>query len=280
MPRRTWSLEEIKIVAERYPEEGPARLAEQFHRTEASVTSLARRFGLRSLHRRTRQARTRASNTAATRADFFDSPSPSVAYVLGFVFGCGSVKTHTRRVLRLRCPTSREPSLRKVLDLMGSKHILQRGRRRILVEIGDSRLVTSLLANCGRPPSCEDPDPPFPTIDLELLPHFALGLWDAAGEFRTKEIRCSGSPRLIEGLGHVIAASTDHAPATVSEANGRMAAVWEDVVASTAIRLWLASAGDMIGQSGENLNVRRIEVMQADGTSEKSLSDPFTRPLL
>jgi hypothetical protein len=146
MPRRTWSLEEIKRVAERYPEEGPTRLAQLFHRSDDSVTSLARRFGLRSTHRRTRQASTRASKTATVRPDFFDTPSPSVAYVVGFIFGCGSVKTRTRHVLRIRCPFSREPALRRVLELVGSKHSPQRGRRRILVEAGNRRLVASLTA--------------------------------------------------------------------------------------------------------------------------------------
>lgn len=251
MPRRIWNLSEIRVVAERYPEEGPSRLAALLDRSEDSVSSLARRYGLKSLHRHARQAGTRASRNVTVDRDFFDTPSPAVAHVLGFLFGCGTVKTRARKVIRLRCPVAREPALRRVLDLMGSRHALQRGRRRILVEIGNARLVDSLLANCGRAPSRDDPDPPFPPIDRGLLPHFARGLWDAAGELRMREIRCTGSPRLIGGLCRAIAESSGHAPASVSEASGRMTAVWNDLVAAQAVRRWLARAGDRDGQPDE-----------------------------
>jgi hypothetical protein len=71
--------------------------------------------------------------------------------------------------------------------MMGSKHSLQRGRRRILVELGNSLLVASLIRNYGKPPDRNDPDPPIPTIVPEHVPYFVRGFLDAAGEFQANE---------------------------------------------------------------------------------------------
>ncbi len=49
--RRVWTHAEVALVVARYRREGPARLAREFGRSESSVSSLARRFGQRTLRR-------------------------------------------------------------------------------------------------------------------------------------------------------------------------------------------------------------------------------------
>jgi hypothetical protein len=59
--RRKWSPAEILAVLSRYPPEGPAALALELRRSEDSVSSQARRFGLRTPRRpyqRSRQVHT------------------------------------------------------------------------------------------------------------------------------------------------------------------------------------------------------------------------------
>jgi hypothetical protein len=61
--KRRWSGDEFVALVDRYPTEGPARLAIEFGRSHASVDSQAARFRLRSSTRRSRQGRTRSLKT-------------------------------------------------------------------------------------------------------------------------------------------------------------------------------------------------------------------------
>lgn len=48
MKRRRWTGKEIHTLTDRYPDEGPVRLALEMGRSEDSVSSFARRCGLRT----------------------------------------------------------------------------------------------------------------------------------------------------------------------------------------------------------------------------------------
>lgn len=48
MKRRQWASQEIELFVEWYPVEGPRRLAEELKRSEDSISSFARRCGLRT----------------------------------------------------------------------------------------------------------------------------------------------------------------------------------------------------------------------------------------
>jgi hypothetical protein len=48
MKRRRWGVQEIQMLADRYPDEGPVQLALELGRSEDSVSSFARRCGLRT----------------------------------------------------------------------------------------------------------------------------------------------------------------------------------------------------------------------------------------
>jgi len=48
MRRRRWTIQEIQMLRERYPNEGPNRLAQELGRSADSVSSFAHRCGLRT----------------------------------------------------------------------------------------------------------------------------------------------------------------------------------------------------------------------------------------
>lgn len=243
MPKRLWNLTEIRTIAEHYPEEGPEPLARLLGRSEDSVMGQARKYGIRSLHRRSRQEQTKALRSTTVNPLFFEAGTADVAYLLGVLFAWGTVKENTRHVLRIRAPIDREPVLGTVLAKMGSRHILQRGRRRILVEVGNSRLVASLVGHHGRLPDRSEPDPPVPAIVSNHTRAFAQGLLDAAGEVKVNQVRWLASPRAIDAIRYAIASATGHDASEATQVGRRKAAVWRGVVEVLAIRRWLAAAG-------------------------------------
>src|SRR4051794_9246421 len=100
MFRWRWSAAEVGKLWPRYPEEGPAQLARELGRSEDAVASQAARLGLYSLHRHQRQGAARAAQTRSVNVRFFDTVSPRVAYVLGYVWARGRVRMTPRHVLR------------------------------------------------------------------------------------------------------------------------------------------------------------------------------------
>jgi len=64
--RRPWLPGEVRLLGQRYPGEGPSHLATDLGRSEDSVMSMARRLGLRSLHRLRRQVQSRSQKRAGT----------------------------------------------------------------------------------------------------------------------------------------------------------------------------------------------------------------------
>ena len=48
MKRRRWTAQEIQMLQDRYPEEGPNELAQEMGRSADSVSSFAHRCGLRT----------------------------------------------------------------------------------------------------------------------------------------------------------------------------------------------------------------------------------------
>jgi hypothetical protein len=139
-------------MLERYPVEGAAPLTRQLSRTGDSVTSQARRLGLPSPGRCQRQALSHARGNTSVNTEFFKASTPTVAFLLGFTWVCGSVRTRPPRVLRLRCPESREDGLLEVRRLLRSQHRVQRRQGRVVCEVSSDWLVKTLLKQYGSPP--------------------------------------------------------------------------------------------------------------------------------
>ena len=73
MNRRRFSWQEIQMLQDRFPMEGPVQLAEELGRTEDSVSSFARRCGLRTQRRPYRKTNEVTSNRAQTIPEESDS---------------------------------------------------------------------------------------------------------------------------------------------------------------------------------------------------------------
>ena len=65
--KRQWRGDEIEQLWNRYPLEGPERLAADLGRTTGSIDAMAARFRLRSLGRRARQSQTRRERNRLRR---------------------------------------------------------------------------------------------------------------------------------------------------------------------------------------------------------------------
>src|SRR5262245_55038634 len=98
-----------------YPDCSPDVLGECFGRSQHAVVSQARRLLLPTANRRCKQSTTRAEQNRSVNVHFFDTVTPDVAFVLGYVWATGTVKTSPRHVLLLRCPVSEEAGLLTVL---------------------------------------------------------------------------------------------------------------------------------------------------------------------
>src|SRR4051794_29236810 len=102
MFRRQWSAAEVEALGKFYSGQGPTRLAVVLCRSEDSVSSEARRLGLRSTLGRRRQALTQARQNRSVNIHFFDEPSPEVAFVLGYLWVRSTVRTTPKHILRLQ----------------------------------------------------------------------------------------------------------------------------------------------------------------------------------
>lgn len=133
---------------------------------------------------------------------------PTVAYVLGVVWGWGRPKTRSPKVLKFIAPIDRKAVLDRALLLLGSRHQIQELDGRLIVEIGNSHLAESLVRNFGHPPGRTDRITPLPVLPFELIPHFARGLLQAAGQNGDEGIAWIGTPRAITTPGFIIRDAT------------------------------------------------------------------------
>lgn len=236
--RQTWTPADRRDLAESYCGKGASALATRLRRSVDSVCSQARRYGLRSMSRTVRQAQSRVLANPTVNSRFFDRLTPQVAFVLGFIWACGSVKTRHRNVLRLVCHENRAEQLQHVLALMQSRHQVQRYGTRLVVEICNSRLVQTLLANFGRPPG-QRSEGTLPLLDHSQVRHFARGHLMGSGFQSLQCLHWSGHPTVISGL--VEAIQTDlKIPATrVSSWGQSMSAAWTDASHVREIQNWL-----------------------------------------
>jgi hypothetical protein len=195
-------------MLDHYPREGSAAMTSHVARSLDAITSEARRLRLLSPDRRKRQALSRAANNPSVQVHFFETLTPSVAYVLGFIWVRGRVQTRPRHILCLRCPTAEEEALLAVRNQLGSQHRVQRRQSHTLCKVCSYWLVESLLKKFGSPPSRANPDPPLPPVPAAYLPDLARGLLAGAGSVTNAHITWVGSARAMAELAALIRAAT------------------------------------------------------------------------
>src|SRR6516164_2476663 len=208
MAKRRWRSWEVGLMLDHYPREGSAAMTSHVARSIDAITSEARRLGLSSPDRRKRQARSRAANNPSVQVHFFETLTPTVAYVLGFLWVRGRVQTRPRHILCLRCPTAEEDALLAVRNQLGSHHRVQRRQSHTICKVCSYWLVESLLGKYGSPPGRANPDPSLPTLPGIYVPDLARGLLVGAGSVSDARITWVGTDRAMAELADLIRATT------------------------------------------------------------------------
>ena len=236
--RRLWMPAERSRVLERYRQDGPAGLASQLGRSVDSVTSFARRYGQKSLRSRERQAASRSRGSPSLNTRFFDEVNPQLAFVLGVIWACGSIKTKHGKVLRLVVPRDRRNVLDGVLELMSSKHLIQTYDERNVVELCNAYLVSTFLDRFGHPPA-SSADPDLPWIGSEFVPMFARGHLQATGGRRETYVCLRGHEAVMRWLAGEIRSQTKAGPPAEERLGKRLTIRWRAQVDLAGIGKWL-----------------------------------------
>jgi hypothetical protein len=243
MSRRRWRAAEIDQLGRHYAEDGLNLLTASLGRSPDAITSQARRLGLRSPQRHRRQAQGRAANNKSVNTRFFDTLTEQVAFVLGYIWARGHLKTNPPHVLRLRCPTAKEKDLLAVRDLLGSRHRVQRAKGATLCEVCSSWLLQTLIRHYGSPPSRANPAPPLPPVPTEFLPHLAKGLLAGSGYVDQHSISWTGPPMMLTELQEKIRDATGVGCPTVGEKGRCRTITWTAPHQVQLLRRWLTPQG-------------------------------------
>lgn len=238
MSRRKWTAAEIRVL-ERYPEEGIARVARQLGRSENSVSSMAWKIGFRTNRSRPGYTGVRAESNRSVNSQFFDNLSFPVAYVLGVVWGWGSIRLSTRKVLILDCPEEKQQILKTVRSLIQSHHSLQRRPQRVRLEVCNSRLVQTLIEKFSYPPRRKGIRSGLPQNILPFLGSFARGLLDSAGRENETKLTWTGPKELMSELQQHIRGKTALTSPSVRVRGRFLSITWDIPYQLRILRAWL-----------------------------------------
>lgn len=236
--RQLWTTTERRELTQSYAAEGASALATRLGRSIDAVCSQARRYGIHSTVRRLLQGRTRAQSSHTVNALFFDKTTLEVSFVLGFIWACGSVRTKHRHILRLVCYEDRVERLRVILDMLQSRHQIQRYGNRLVVELGNHRLVQTLIERFGKPPG-KDSEGTLPRLPRSMVPQFASGHLSATGVSSPQSLRWRGHPLVISWLVEHIQAALSITDPRVSRWGKTQSAAWTNLGEIQEIRQWL-----------------------------------------
>lgn len=240
--RRKWSNNELVELTARYPDEGALALAADLNRSDNAVASRARLLRLRSGRRHERQAWNRATASPTVNARFFDEENAATAWMLGVLWGCGRIKTKHRFVLKITLPVARRSLLERVRAVLSSRHQVQTATDKRIVEIGNSRLVATLIERHGCLPSVIRPDPPVPRISQDHFAAFSLGLNEACGDRFRELIHWSTTLKVADAIAEMIVRQTHVEPPRIWTRGARRSILWSRRDDLVEIHRWLNEA--------------------------------------
>ncbi len=232
-----WTDEMLQALRERYPSEGGDKLAEEFGFLARSVHDKAKELQIPNTSRGKRSGDSRAIRNTSCNIHYFDTWSPNMAYILGFLFADGSVdKSHHMVVVNLaekdKC----------VLEFI-KKELQAKYPIRFIpaVDINgpqsnfnlSSKILAEKLIELGMKPRKTYNDDPFPEVPDEMMPHFIRGYFDGDGtasisNIDTLYVGFCGSVKLITGIRDALVRLLGMRTSPVSEKKGL-----EAVLAST-----------------------------------------------
>lgn len=237
--RRPWTPDERSRVIENYARVGAVGLTVHLGRSADSISSQARRHGVVARGHRKAQANSRAESSESVNARFFDTATPAAAFVAGYFWACGSVKSKHRQVLRCATRRGDTAGMQIVQNLMESRHLIQTYEYRHVVEICNSRLVTAFIDRWGIPPGRKSDGAP-PRLENRLLSQFAAGyLLGGGGSRNDCHVRWCGHPSVMVWLAEKISSQAKVPPPEYAAARARHMIRWSDIPAVGAISAWL-----------------------------------------
>lgn len=220
-------------ILARYRKEGPGPLAAEFGLTLGSVAARAKRLGTKCETSHARRLTTLTAANETVRQDYFDTWSPNMAWMLGYIWADGTV-SHKKNDNRLgfKCTESDEPLIAAIhQDLGSTAPIIKRpstlmrggyvGKAQVGFRVSSVRLVARLV-DLGIPPRKSFIDPPPPDVPSEFLPHFVRGAIDGDGTICRKGdgafcIILVGSHRFIDHLAAAISTAAGVRVPTISK---------------------------------------------------------------
>lgn len=249
-----------------YPTVGSQVLAERFGCTQSCIRNKASQLGIRTNHQ-ARNGSIKASKSSSIDLSFFDSWTPESAYVLGYIWADGCIRTEDGKPSGLDFICTAEDShilydLRRVLKSTATvRHSPARqwfaksgkyqGRLRTTKAIARLGICSTVLAeklirDHGLAPRKSTSNLPYPAnVPDHLLHHFVRGNFDGDGSIHCRGPRFTvyicGSIRFIRGLvSHIKGVLPSLQKPSLSESNdGLLRATWTAKPEVLRLREWL-----------------------------------------
>lgn len=207
-----WTQEMEAMLRARYVSEGSPRLAEELGLSHGTVMRRASMLGLHTNAGHVRHGKEVAENSRTCNIRYFDTWSPNMAYILGFLFADGSVgKQHKDISVYLAAKDECVlefirsevcPGRKIYLVPESTSQATGRVRReQRAIKIHSTVLVKSLTARGLRPRKTYNQDP-FPEVPDDMLPHFIRGYFDGNGSTSAKytNVSFAGSVNILTGI--------------------------------------------------------------------------------
>lgn len=188
-----WTPEEEAVVRELVPEFGYAHVSSILKRPEKSVRMRSHRLGVKlsdSLWKRLRQeqAERQIRNGKSVNPNYFQTWSPEMAYILGYLWADGTVNTRYQGV-GMSCVQSDDYLIRWIRDQFQSKHKVgtfytnknDLTKPYTYCMVCSSGLARDLRDLHGMECNKSNKDLPWRDIPQEFFGHFLRGNFDGDG---------------------------------------------------------------------------------------------------
>lgn len=206
----------FQAIRDRYPEEGPDLIAQEFNKNRQTVMARASSMGVKFKHQHRNKAASRLANYDAVDLSVLRIWTPDLAYFLGFIYADGSVDSKLTHIA-FDLQHQDEQILYDIRAFLKSNHTIthhperrdKNGKKRATSRVSfcGKLLVKLLMEDHGLLPRKSYVDCPMPHIPSDLLCHFARGMLDGDGTVAfMKEgnpnptVRWYGTPLLMDSF--------------------------------------------------------------------------------
>ncbi len=255
------------LIQQRYPDEGPAKLATELGVKERHIRRVAGDVKVKI----TTVGKRRAEENKSVNVHFFDQWSDEMAYILGYIWADGCVdhrpdKKTYRLVLRctrtddylIKAIASRICTKIVVRELDAHQHQHKNGKFFVskactAIYIHSQILTRTLVEQHGLSRRKSFLDLPFPFVPPERLPHFVRGYFDGDGtaalsKFRRGKVTwgACGSRQFIYGLRDAISTALGLRAGAVTPDGGIFKIFWTTQSDVAKLYRWMYPTEDVL----------------------------------